>query len=98
VKINERDALNIPKPQSERIDTATRPNQDGAWAVRRSDIRSDQIDLGRQNVLLSQAQASGSEERASRVEQLRALVQSGRYQVDNVALSQSIVNATINGY
>jgi anti-sigma28 factor (negative regulator of flagellin synthesis) len=59
---------------------------------------SDRIDLGAQNDLVSQAQTAGTDARAARIEQLRLLVQSGQYQVDPVALSQSIVQSALNGY
>jgi anti-sigma28 factor (negative regulator of flagellin synthesis) len=98
VKINERDALNIPKPQTERLDSTQGSNSDPAMVAKRSETRSDQIDLGRQTGLLTQAQTAGVDERALRIEQLRALVQSGQYQVDTAALSQAIVGAAINGY
>ena len=59
---------------------------------------SDRIDLGAQNDLVAQAQTAGTDSRAARIEQLRLLVQSGQYQVDPVALSQSIVQSALNGY
>lgn len=98
MKINERDALNIPKPESERLYAPSKPESGSTRAARHSDSGNDQIDLGSQTGLLSQAVSAGSEERASRVEQLRALVQSGQYQVDTVALSRAIVTAGLSGY
>lgn len=62
------------------------------------DTASDRIDLGNQSDLVSQAQTAGASDRAARIEQLRALVQSGQYQVDPAALSQSIVQAALSGY
>jgi anti-sigma28 factor (negative regulator of flagellin synthesis) len=59
---------------------------------------SDRIDLGAQNDLVSQAQNAGADSRAARIEQLRQLVQSGQYQVDPAALSQSIVQSVLDGY
>jgi flagellar biosynthesis anti-sigma factor FlgM len=61
-------------------------------------VSSDGVDLGNQSGLLSQAQNAGSSDRAARVEQLRALVQSGQYQVDAAALSRSLVSAALSGY
>ncbi len=98
MKINEHDALNIPKPQSERLYAVSEPDAGAPNAARRSETRSDQIDLGSQTGLLSLAQSAGSAERANRVEELRALVQSGQYQVDTTALSQAIVSASLSGY
>jgi flagellar biosynthesis anti-sigma factor FlgM len=98
VKINERDALNIPKPQTERLDSTQGPNAGSARVAGGSETRSDQIDLGRQTGLLTQAQTAGADERAHRIEQLRALVESGQYQVDSAALSQALISAAINGY
>jgi flagellar biosynthesis anti-sigma factor FlgM len=57
----------------------------------------DRIDLSSQS-LLAKAQETDSAARSSRVEQLRALVQSGQYQIDPGAASRSIVNSAVNGY
>jgi flagellar biosynthesis anti-sigma factor FlgM len=59
---------------------------------------SDQIDLGNQSGLVSQAQTAGADSRAARIEQLRALVQSGQYQVDPAALSRSLVDSALSGW
>lgn len=59
---------------------------------------SDGIDLANQNGLVSQAQTAGADSRSAYLEQLRAQVQSGQYQVDPVALSKSIINAAFAGY
>ena len=98
MKINDREAVNIPKPQSERVYEAPNPASDSASTAKRPEAASDRIDLASQSGLAALVQAAGSDERTSRVEQLRALVQSGQYQVDTGALSQSIVNAAFNGY
>jgi flagellar biosynthesis anti-sigma factor FlgM len=98
VKINERDILNIPKPQSEKLYEAPKPSSGSAAKSKPSVAAGDQIELGGQAGLVSQVQAAGSDGRSARVEELRALVQSGQYQVDTAALSESIVNATLNGY
>ena len=98
MKINERDDLNIPKPQTERLYSTPKAESGSAPATQRVEAKSDQIDLGSQSGLLMLAVATGSDERSSRVEQLRALVQSGRYEVDTAALSNSIVTASLNGY
>ena len=98
MKINERDALNISKPQSDRLYEALKSDGSSASAARRSHAPADAIDLRSQAGLVTKTLASGFEDRASRLEQLRALVQSGRYQVDAGALSQAIVSATLHGY
>jgi anti-sigma28 factor (negative regulator of flagellin synthesis) len=100
LNINEREALNIPKPQSDRLYEALKTNAGSSSPVVSSTPApgQDQIDLGSQSGLVSQVQNAGADDRASRIEQLRALVQSGQYQVDTAALSQSIIGATINGY
>jgi anti-sigma28 factor (negative regulator of flagellin synthesis) len=58
----------------------------------------DGVDLGSQAGLVATAQALGQAGQSSIVQQLRALVQSGQYQVDTAALSQSIVSAASSGY
>ena len=98
MKINERDALNISKSQSDRLYQALKSDGSSSSAAAGSHAPADAIDLRRQAGLVSQALAAGSGVRASRVEQLRSLVQSGQYKVDTAALSQAIVTASLNGY
>ena len=98
MKINERDIVNIPKPQSERLYQAPQPSAGSTASAKPSQTADDQIELGSQAGLVSQVQTAGSDGRASRVDELRALVQSGQYQVDTAALSSSIVSGTLNGY
>jgi flagellar biosynthesis anti-sigma factor FlgM len=99
VKINESDPLQIEKPQSERVTSTPKTGSNSSGPVTTSTTgSSDGIDLGSQLALLSQALQSGADERSSRVDQLKALVQSGQYQVDSGALSESIVGAALNGY
>jgi flagellar biosynthesis anti-sigma factor FlgM len=98
VKINERDILNIPKPQSERVYQAPQPSAGSTTSAKPSPAADDQIELGSQAGLVSQVQTAGSDGRSSRVEELRALVQSGQYQVDTATLSTSIVSGALNGY
>jgi flagellar biosynthesis anti-sigma factor FlgM len=98
VKINERDILNIPKPQSERVYQAPQPSAGSTTSSKPSPAGSDQIELGSQAGLVSQVQTAGSDGRTSRIEELRALVQSGQYEVDTTALSSSIVSGALNGY
>lgn len=97
MKINESDALNIAKPQSERLSESMKLTSSTGRSSSPASSASDQIDLGSQAGLLSQAQSAGLSDRQSRIEQLKALVQSGQYQVDPAALSKSIVNSALNG-
>jgi flagellar biosynthesis anti-sigma factor FlgM len=97
VKINESNVLNIAKSQSERLSESLKVTSGNGRVQGPANAPSDQIDLGSQAGLLSQAQSAGSSDRQARVEQLKALVQSGQYQVDSAELSQSIVNAALNG-
>ncbi|HEY4361268.1 MAG TPA: flagellar biosynthesis anti-sigma factor FlgM [Bryobacteraceae bacterium] len=99
MKIRERDAMNIPMPQSQRLSGAVPTDRKGAAAPKRAYASSgDGIDVGTQNGLLASVQAAGAGDRASRVEQLRQLVQSGQYQVDTKALSESIIGSALHGY
>lgn len=97
MKINESDALNIPKPQSGKVFEPVKTTRESAPKRTESASPSDGIDLGSQSGLLTYAQQAGSSERDARVQELRALVQSGQYQVDTRALSQSIVGSMVNG-
>jgi anti-sigma28 factor (negative regulator of flagellin synthesis) len=98
VKINESDILNILKPQSGNVYDPVTTSRVSGSTERGVVSGNDGIDLGSQSELLTYAQQAGSPERQDRVQELRALVQSGQYQVDSSALSQSIVSATSNGY
>lgn len=97
MKINESDALNIAMSQSERLSESPKLTSGSGTLPASLGSAADQIDLGSQAGLLSQAQTAGDGDRAARVEQLKALVQTGQYQVDSAAVSQSIVNAALNG-
>lgn len=99
MRIDERDALNISKPQPDRLFQAMKTDGSSvSQKARTADAGSDGIDLGSQAGLLAQAHSAGAGERAGNVERLRALYQSGQYQVDPTALSQAIVTATLSGY
>jgi flagellar biosynthesis anti-sigma factor FlgM len=91
-------AMNIPKPQSGKLYEVPEPGLGSTYTSKSSATTGDQIDLASQSGLVSQIQNAGADERASRIEQLRAAIQSGQYQVDTGALSQSIVSAVANGY
>lgn len=98
MKINsESDSVNISKPQSDRLSESQNASSRATRTLQAAGDSSDGVDFGNQNGLLSQTLNAGAADRASRVEQLRALVQSGQYQVDSGALSKSIVDATLNG-
>ena len=98
MKINESDVLNILKPQSGPVYDPVTPGRVSGSSERGAVSPNDGIDLGSQSGLLTYAQQAGSTERQDRVQELRALVQSGQYQVDSSALSQSIVSSASNGY
>jgi anti-sigma28 factor (negative regulator of flagellin synthesis) len=98
MKISEHDALNISKPQSDRLSKAPKSGSDSPSAPTRSQALSDAVDVTGHPGLVLQALAVSSEERAGRIEQLRALVESGRYRVDSAILSSAIVTATLSGY
>jgi flagellar biosynthesis anti-sigma factor FlgM len=98
VKINESDILNIPKPQTERLYQTPQTSSGSTTSTKASPAADDQIELGSQAGLFSQAQTAGSDGRSSRIDELRSLVQSGQYQVDTAALSTSIVSGTLSGY
>lgn len=97
MKINERDALNLSKPQSNRLHTEI--GSGGSLKPAESSHASgDGIELKGQADLLSQAQTAGARERESNIERLQALIQSGAYHTDTAALSNAIVSGTVNGY
>jgi len=96
MKIDERKALNTQKPQSEKVyDT----NADVNSRSTKVSVPSgeDAVALSGQDQLRELARTPGAED-TSRVESLKALVQSGQYQVDHLALSGAMVAAMLKGY
>jgi flagellar biosynthesis anti-sigma factor FlgM len=57
----------------------------------------DSIALSTPGNLVQQAISSVSEARLARVAELQKLVQSGQYQVDSWSVSQSLIQAHLNG-
>jgi anti-sigma28 factor (negative regulator of flagellin synthesis) len=100
MKINESSILTTSNLQSSQIKETPRleGGSSGAVSTGNSSDTGDNIDLGSQASLLSRAQTAGASESSATVQQLRALIQSGQYQLDPSALSQSIVSSAVNGY
>ena len=99
MRISGQDNVNtISKSQTEQVFDSPKPAPRTDRATESTETSADQIDLQSQSGLLSQAQTASSSDRAAQIEQLRALYQSGQYEVDSEALSQSIVAGTLNGY
>lgn len=99
MRIAGEDSVNtISTPQTQSVFDLSKPATAGGRTEQTTNVSGDRIDLGSQNGLVSQAQTAGASERAARVEQLRALVQSGQYQVDANVLSQSLVSAALAGF
>jgi anti-sigma28 factor (negative regulator of flagellin synthesis) len=100
LRITEQNTVNtISNSQAAGMYDSPKPGVGGASGSQNVDApASDRIDIGAQSDLVTQAQTAGADSRAARIEQLRALVQSGQYQVDTVGLSQSIVQSALNGY
>jgi anti-sigma28 factor (negative regulator of flagellin synthesis) len=99
MKINESGDLTTSKAQSSQIYETTRLNGgSSSIAAGTPADNADDIDLASQASLLSQAQTAGASATSENVQRLRALIQSGQYQVDPAALSQSIVSAAVNGH
>jgi anti-sigma28 factor (negative regulator of flagellin synthesis) len=94
----ESDLLKISMPQSNRVQDPSKP--DGQSSSRAASLTStnDAVDLGSQAGLAAAAQNAGQEDRANVVQTLRALIQSGQYQVDSSALSAAIVTSAQTGY
>jgi anti-sigma28 factor (negative regulator of flagellin synthesis) len=94
----ESDLLKISMPPSNRVQDPSKT--DGQSSSRASSLASsnDAIDLGSQAGLLAAAQSAGQDGRDSVAQSLRALIQSGQYQVDTSALSAAIVTSAQAGY
>jgi flagellar biosynthesis anti-sigma factor FlgM len=98
MKINENSILPTSNPQSGQIYETPRADGGSSSTVGPASDSGDNIDLRSQASLLSQSMAAGVSERSANVQRLQALIQSGQYQVDPVALSNSIINASLDGY
>jgi anti-sigma28 factor (negative regulator of flagellin synthesis) len=98
MKINDPSALNIARPQPSQVyETPKSSGGSSPSAGPPAAASADHIDLGSHASLLSQVQTAGASESSATVQRLRALVQSGQYQVDSAALSHSIVSAALSG-
>jgi hypothetical protein len=93
----ESNLLNISMSQSDRIQEPSKPDSSSSSRKLSLTAAGDGVELGRQEALVATAQSAGQDERASVVRYLRGLVQSGQYQVDIAALSESIVAASKHG-
>jgi len=96
MKIDEREALNTQKPQSEKV-YETKANVSSRTAKNSSPALQDGVALDSQDQLRSLAMTPSAED-TSRVARLTELVQSGQYQVDPAALSGAMVAAMLKGY
>jgi len=92
------DSLTIGNPQSGPVQEPVRTSRNTGGTSSATTSSSDRIDLQSQNGLLNLAQAVNSPQFDERVQQLRALVQSGQYQVDPQSLAESLVSSALNGY
>lgn len=93
----ESNLLNISMSQSDRVQEPSKPGTSSSSRKPSVTAAGDGVELGRQEGLVAAAQNAGLAERASVVQYLRGLVQSGQYQVDSAALSESIVTASRHG-
>jgi anti-sigma28 factor (negative regulator of flagellin synthesis) len=94
----ETNLLNISMPQNDRVQQPSQADVRSSSRTQSVTTAGDGVDLGNQAGLVASAQSAGLAERSNVVQSLRALVQSGQYQVDSAALSASIVTAASNGY
>jgi flagellar biosynthesis anti-sigma factor FlgM len=94
----ENSLLNISMPQSDRVQEPSTGVSQSSSRARAPEAGSDGVELGSQAGFVKTTQTAGLAERENRVQTLRALIQSGQYQVDSAALSESIVTATLSGY
>lgn len=90
----ESNLLNISMSQSDRVQEPSKPDSSSSSRKLSLTAAGDGVDLGSQGGLLAAAQTAGADQRASTVQYLRGLVQSGQYRVDSAALSDSMVTAS----
>jgi anti-sigma28 factor (negative regulator of flagellin synthesis) len=98
MKINEYSPVDISTRQSDKSSETLKSDAGSSRGLQLVKTGGDNIDVGSQANLLSQAQSAGSSDRANLVERLRGLVQSGQYQVDSYAVSQSMIAGALSGY
>ena len=96
MKIDERNAVNTQKPQSEKV-YETKADGFSRAARPASPGLQDGVALNGQDQLRARAMTPTSEE-TSRIARLTQLVQSGQYQIDPDALSSAMVAAMLKGY
>ena len=90
----ESNLLNISMPQSDRVQEPLKPDSNSTSRKPSLTAAGDGVELGGQEGFIATARSAGLAERTGMVQYLRGLVQSGQYQVDSAALSQSIVTAS----
>jgi anti-sigma28 factor (negative regulator of flagellin synthesis) len=89
----ESNLLNISMSQSDRVQEPLKPDNSSSSRKPSPTAGGDGVELGRQEGFVATARSAGLAERTSVVQYLRGLIQSGQYQVDSAALSESIVTA-----
>jgi hypothetical protein len=89
----ESNLLNISMSQSDRVQEPLKPDNNSSTRKASVTTAGDGVELGRQEGFVAAARSAGVAERSGMVQYLRGLVQSGQYQVDSAALSESIVTA-----
>jgi len=93
----ENNLLNISMSQSDRVQEPLKPDNSSSSRKLSAAAGADGVELGRQEGLVATALSAGLDERTNAVQYFRGLIQSGQYQVDSAALSQSIVTAAQYG-
>jgi flagellar biosynthesis anti-sigma factor FlgM len=86
--------LNLDQAASSSRTAETAGSQAGAGAVNPG---ADSISLTSSSNLVQQALSAGSDARAARVQQLKALVHSNQYQPSAQEVSRALINAHIAG-
>ena len=69
----------------------------GSLGSTRAVSPEDSIELSTAADLVQRASSAGASARASRVEQLKQQIESGRYSVEPRALSSAVIDATVAG-
>jgi anti-sigma28 factor (negative regulator of flagellin synthesis) len=90
--------LNISMPQNDRVQGPLKAEGGSSTRTQSAQTSGDGVDLGSQAGLVAAAQTAGQTDQSSLVQSLRALVQSGQYQVDTASLSQAIVASAGDGF
>ena len=95
MRINDHNTMGPAAPESGRTAETQKLDRTGASSSGSAESGGDRVEFSSSLGRLSQALASDAGQRASRVESLAALYQSGGYRADSQSTSQGMINEAL---